>query len=169
MVKLYQYIGPAEIRKRFSNALPGVRIEAVADLESWIQSTRQQPSLTGMLPLTFVIDEEGILRVGDRRSEHVACSGGRPVFSAGEMFFRVTANGPELVEVSNQSTGFCPEPKSWPAVATALDRLGIRHPNGFTQEVIFRRCQACGERNVVKDDWFICGLCGAELPADWNF
>jgi transcription initiation factor TFIIIB Brf1 subunit/transcription initiation factor TFIIB len=33
----------------------------------------------------------------------------------------------------------------------------------------FRRCPACGERNIVKDDWFVCGVCGADLPTVWNF
>jgi hypothetical protein len=71
--------------------------------------------------------------------------------------------------VTNQSTGYCPEPESWPAVATALDRIGVAHPGRFTQEIVFRRCTACGERNVVKDGWYVCGSCGADLPADWNF
>jgi len=26
-----------------------------------------------------------------------------------------------------------------------------------------------GERNVVKDDYFTCAVCGGELPAWWNF
>jgi hypothetical protein len=25
------------------------------------------------------------------------------------------------------------------------------------------------QRNVVKDNWFVCGVCGAELPVKWNF
>jgi hypothetical protein len=29
-------------------------------------------------------------------------------------------------------------------------------------------CTAC-ERNVVKDRWFECQVCGAELPQAWNF
>ncbi len=32
-----------------------------------------------------------------------------------------------------------------------------------------RRCLACGQRNIVKDDWFVCGVCGKDLPAAWNF
>jgi hypothetical protein len=75
----------------------------------------------------------------------------------------------EVEEISNQSTGFCPEPESWPVVAAALDTLGVRHPGRFTLAVVFRRCPACGERNVVKDGWFACGVCGADLPAEWNF
>ena len=89
--------------------------------------------------------------------------------SAGEMFFLLTAAGVQVAEVSNQSTGFCPEPESWPAVAVALDRLGVPHPGRFTTEVLFRRCEQCGERNVVRDGWFVCGVCGADLPERWNF
>lgn len=169
MTKLYHYVGPAEIKKRVSHAPPGVRIESVADLENWIRSAGQQAGLVEPFAVTFVIDEEGFLRLGDRRSEHIACSGGRPVLSAGEMFFHRGENGLEVVEVSNQSTGFCPEPESWPAVATVLDRLGIPHSGRFTQEIIFRRCPACNERNIVKDESFTCGSCGEDLPANWNF
>ncbi|HEY7157456.1 MAG TPA: hypothetical protein VH575_26110 [Gemmataceae bacterium] len=169
MTKLYQYVGPVEIKKRVIHAPPGMRVESIADLEGWIRSTGQQPDLAGLLAVTFVIDHEDFLRVGDRRSEHVACSGGRPVLSAGEMFFHRGENGLEGAEVSNQSTDFCPDPESWPAVAAALDRLGIPHPGRFTQEIIFRRCPACSERNVVKDGSFTCGSCGTDLPAEWNF
>jgi hypothetical protein len=35
--------------------------------------------------------------------------------------------------------------------------------------VVFGRCERCSERNVVRDDWFICGVCGVDLPARWNF
>ena len=30
----------------------------------------------------------------------------------------------EVIEISNQSTGFCPEPESWPVVGAALDSDG---------------------------------------------
>jgi hypothetical protein len=83
--------------------------------------------------VTFVVDEQGSLLVADRRSEHVACSGGRPVLSAGEMFFSVSDVGIEVVGVSNQSTGFCPEPESWPAIAAALDRIDIPQPGGSSR------------------------------------
>ena len=91
------------------------------------------------------------------------------LYGASSGFCRVTGGDGEVAEASNQSTGFCPEPSSWPAVATALDRLGIQHPGRFTQEVVFRRCPAGGERNVVKDGWFACGMCGSDLPEEWNF
>ena len=37
------------------------------------------------------------------------------------------------------------------------------------QDVFVRRCPTCGERNVIRDGWFACGSCGADLPAAWNF
>ena len=39
----------------------------------------------------------------------------------------------------------------------------------FTTRVVFRLCPACNERNIVKDGWFVCDLCGADLPGNWNF
>jgi hypothetical protein len=120
-------------------------------------------------PLTFVVDDRGVLRVADRRSEHVACAAGRDVLSAGELAAVRTQDGVRVVEVSNQSTGYCPEPESWSAVASALDAAGIVHPGRFTYEAIFRRCQECGERNLVKDGCFECAICGGKLPDAWNF
>ncbi|MEU7874786.1 hypothetical protein [Dactylosporangium sp. NPDC049140] len=67
-----------------------------------------------------------------------------------------------------RSTGYCPDPESWPAVGEALDRIGVRHPDDFTDKVTFRRCPACGERNVVRDNDFM-HQCGSALPAQWNF
>jgi hypothetical protein len=168
-VKLYRYVGPEDIRTRVAHAPLGVKVESVRDLEGWLHRTRQKPNREGLVAVTFVVDEEGFLRVADRGSEHVACAGGGPVLSAGEMFFLLAEDSLCVEEVSNQPTGFCPEPESWPAVELALDRIGIPHPGRFTQEVVFRRCPSCGERSIVKDGWFVCGICGADLPATWNF
>ena len=165
MTRPYEYVGPEDIRRRALTAPAGVRIESALDLETWARQTGQRPNQEGLIAATFVVDEQGNLCVADRGSEHIACSGGRPVLSAGELFFRAG----EVVEVSNQSTGFCPEPESWPAVAAALERAGLRHPGSFTREVVFRRCPACGQRNLVKESWYVCGVCGKDLPAAWNF
>jgi hypothetical protein len=73
-------------------------------------------------PFTFVVRGDGVLRLAPRRSEHVACGGGEPVPSAGEISFREDAGRGAVREVSNQSTGYCPDVDSWPAVAGALDR-----------------------------------------------
>ena len=45
----------------------------------------------------------------------------------------------------------------------------IVHPGKFTRAFEFRLCEACNERNLVKDGWFVCSMCEAELPAEWNF
>jgi hypothetical protein len=120
-------------------------------------------------PFTFVVDLEGTLRLAPRRSEHVACAGGRPVLSAGEITFEPGPDGPEVTSATNQSTGYCPEPGSWTAVAAALDRIGVPRPGRFTDEFHFRRYSRCEERNIVKDGDFACAICEADLPAAWNF
>jgi hypothetical protein len=122
----------------------------------------------GREALTFVVSTDGVLCVANRRSEHVACAGGAEVLAAGELVAVADAHGVRVIEVSNQSTGYCPEPESWPAVERALDAAGIAHPGRFTYEATFRRCTGCGERNLVKEGWFVCAVCGAELPLVWN-
>lgn len=164
VLRQYEYVGPAELRR--AAMVPGERVRDAADLAIFLDDLDPE---NGYLVATFVIDSGDHLRLADRRSEHVACAGGNAVLSAGEMFFRIEDDRAVLVEVSNQSTGYCPEPSSWPAVAAALDALGVPHPGRFTTEVVFRRCDACGERNIVRDDWFECDVCGAELSRQWNF
>ena len=166
MTRLYDYVGPAEIKARVAGRPAGRRIRSASDLLAWVRRTSSEG---GLVAATFAIDAEGDLLLADRRSEHVACAGGGPVLSAGELFFHIDGDRVEVAEASNQSTGFCPELESWPAVAAALDRIDVEHPRRFTQEIVFRRCQKCGERNVVRDGWFVCGVCGTDLPAEWNF
>ncbi len=166
--KLYPYVGPEDIRSRSTDGSGGRVLEAPGDLQTWLTSHRRSAS-GGLIAATFVIDAEGRLRLADRRSEHVACAGGGPVQSAGEMFFSEWEYAAVIEEVTNLSTGYCPEPESWPVVGDALDRLGVVHPGRFTTEVIFRRCPNCSERNLVKDGWFACQVCGGELPRAWNF
>jgi hypothetical protein len=166
MSPLYPYVGPEEIRARAmreGHLEGGQAIGSVAELADWLRRTQEEDS-EGLIAVTYVVDEHGRLRVADRRSEHVRCAEGGPVLAAGEMFFRLSAEGAEVVEVSNHSTGYCPDPSCWPDVARALDALGIPHPGKFTRALYFRTCPKCGECNVIKDDYFVCGTCGAELP-----
>jgi hypothetical protein len=142
-----------------SPASQGTSIRAASDIA---------PFATGV-PLTFVVGVDGILRVADQRSEHVACAGGGEVLSAGELTAVRSGGAFAIIEVSNQSTGYCPEPESWQAVGDALDRAGIAHPGHFTFEAVFRRCPQCHERNLVKDSWFYCAICDGVLPVAWNF
>jgi hypothetical protein len=160
----YRYVGPAEIAIAATRSPGGAVIASVADLAAWLAANSADRESTGTVA-TFIITVGGELRIANRRSEHVACAGGLEVLSAGEIVFMPA----RAVAVSNLSTGYCPEPASWPAVAAALERAGIAHAGGFTNAYDFRRCPRCGERNLVKDDFFACALCDAELPAAWNF
>lgn len=71
--------------------------------------------------------------------------------------------------VTNQSTGYCPEPESWEALASALDRISVERPDFFDPVSVFRRCPECSQINIVKDDWYMCGVCDSPLPTKWNF
>jgi hypothetical protein len=167
--RIYHYVGPAEIKARVVRGARGYRISSLQELLAWARTAGPEPRCDDLVAATFVIDDQGDLLLADRHSEHVACAGGGPVLSAGEMFFRVEGSCVRVDESSNQSTGYCPEPESWPAVAAVLNRLGVAHAGDFTLQILFRRCNTCGERNVVKDNWFVCGICGSELPEEWNF
>lgn len=160
----YGYVGPDAIKRSVVTSSRGAAVRSAAELLPFANGEAH----------TFVIDDQGVLRVADRRSEHVACAGGGEVYAAGELTaVRMGAGkgagaGCRVVEISNQSTGYCPEPASWASVAAALDEAGIAHPGHFTYEAIFRRCTRCHERNLVKEAWFVCSICGAELPAAYN-
>jgi hypothetical protein len=168
MRSIYQYVGPTKIAERAPSAPAGIRVESPEDVRRWIQQTGQDVDAAGNVVATFIIDEDGWLRIADRRSEHVACAGRRPVRSAGEMTFSVRRGGVSVVWVTNQSTGYCPEPDSWPAVEAALVRAGFAAPDGFGQAFDFRRCPRCGSINIVKDGVFECGACSTPLPEQWN-
>jgi hypothetical protein len=159
----YRYVGPADLNA--TSGPGGRRIGCVADFAEWIAA--QTPAELAE-PFTFVVDTDGLLRLAPRRSEHVACAGGGSVLSAGEMSFHRESGRWTVEDVSNQSTGYCPDTSSWPAVAHALDRAGLGHPAHFTHEVVFRCCPHCHEHNIVREDDYVCVFCDAALPEDWN-
>ena len=165
----YFYVGSPEIRARVDEQYEGQRITAPSDVREWVSKTRQ--TIIGEeLTVTFIISEERQLIISDRHSEHVVCAGGRNVLSAGEMTFCFD-RGEELSvsELSNQSTGYCPQPSSWQVVEAVLDQLGIAHPGRFTRAFEFRYCYRCDTRNLIKENIFECAVCGADLPLTWNF
>jgi hypothetical protein len=166
----YHYVGPEEIRKLVA-AQPSSRthIASAADLRAWLAAAEPNPRRRDYVPATFVIDLLNQLWIADRRSEHIACAGGGDVLSAGELVFCQSGKTIEVIEATNQSTGFCPEPESWPMVAIALEATGITHPPGFTTAFQFRRCNACNSTNLIKDDLFECSVCGANLSSVWNY
>ncbi|MFE1465572.1 hypothetical protein ACFW6M_31245 [Streptomyces nigra] len=161
----YRYVGPVELKAAVRPGDGGRRIGSTADFDGWIV---EQSTVELAEPFTFVVGVDGVLRLAPRRSEHVACAGGDMVLSAGEISFMREADRWTVSEVSNQSTGYCPDVTSWAEVARALDAAEPRRPPGFTHEVVFRRCPDCQERNIVREGDFVCVFCGSDLPAAWN-
>ncbi|MFJ2738129.1 hypothetical protein ACIO3O_00525 [Streptomyces sp. NPDC087440] len=161
----YRYVGPVELKAAVRPGSGGRRIGSAAEFGEWI-AVRSAAELAE--PFTFVVGLDGALRLAPRRSEHVACAGGAMVLSAGEISFVREADRWAVGEVSNQSTGYCPDIDSWPSVARALDGAGLERPSSFTHEMVFRRCPACQEHNIVREDDFVCVFCGSDLPEVWN-
>ncbi len=164
--RAYHYVGPAKIGEAAKRQPPGTRILSLDDLSNWLATSETDRMLDGSSIATFVITLKNELLLAPRRSEHVACASGGPVLSAGEITLE---EGFIVTAITNQSTGFCPEPESWSSVETALDRIGLTHPGRFTSEIVYRLCPACHERNAVKDSWYYCAMCNAKLPEHWNF
>ena len=168
MTGSYRYVGPPEFAEIGPEPPRRVRIAGAEDVRRWVRETVQSLDAANRVVATFVIDTEGALWLADRRSEHVQCARGQKVLAAGEMMFRLEGSEVQVVEDTNQSTGYCPEPESWPAVAAALKAAGFRAPGGFTTEFLFRRCPDCGTLSLVKEGWFECAACGGPLPLAWN-
>lgn len=162
----YRYVGPDEVRQIARTQPSGISIQSRDDLVAWLASAPTEQTVDGSWIATFTICENEVIRLAPRRSEHVACADGGPVLSAGEITFDSEF---VVTEISNQSTGFCPDVESWSVVALVLDRIGLKHPGQFTNAIVFRLCPKCNERNIVKDSWYYCQLCDAELPTAWNF
>jgi hypothetical protein len=150
---LYRYLGTVELLVETARW----QINALTDLEAWYKCVYGDTA-------TFVVTADGVLWLADQRSEHVSCARGADVLAAGELTFSES----ELIAATNLSTGYCPEPECWQALQAVLDRLGLTHSGSFTTSYLFRRCEHCGQRNVIKDRVFECGVCGAALPKFWN-
>ena len=161
-MKAFRYVGPPQILGASRASPKGTPIASREAAVAWFAAHGREEAGQA----TYVVDLSGVLLVAPRRSEHVACAGGEPVLAAGELRFDAAGS---VVEVANNSTGYCPREDCWDAVRDALDGAGLGRPAGFTSVAVFRRCPACGERNLVKEGWFFCALCDAELPTAWNF
>ncbi len=165
MPRAYRYVGPKDIADRARASSPGTVVTSADDVIAW---SLQSGLAKGHITATYVVDTAGQLRLADRHSEHSACAGGDPVLAAGEVTFSLRAGRVAVEEISNQSTGYCPEPESWPAVAAALSAAGIPAPEAYTTGLLFRRCPGCGQINVVKDLSFECAVCDSALSSAWN-
>ena len=164
----YSYVGAADLSEPELLRTERTQVIGHAETQAWLQKGNWSRK-RGPLVFTFIVDTDGLLWIADRQSEHVSCARGGGVLSAGEMTFDIEDGQVVVTGVTNQSTGYCPEPESWPSVEAALDRAHVLHPGRFTKEFIFLLCENCGQRNVVKEQDYSCAVCGAELPQEWNF
>lgn len=102
----YRYVGPIELKAAIRPGGGRCRISSAAECGRWIaERSAAEPAE----PFTFVVGLDGTLRLAPRRSEHVACAGGAMVLNAGEIGFVREADRWAVSEVSNQSTGYCPD------------------------------------------------------------
>ncbi len=165
MNRTYRYVGPKELLLEAKASGGGTAIRSPADVALWIRSPEAE--LEGdCWAATYIVTEQGLLKVASRRSEHVACASAGDVLAAGEIFFGPKAT---VMAVTNQSTGYCPDPDCFPAVERAIQSAGIVAPASFSPAFVFRLCIHCGERNLVKEGYFVCSICGEDLPPSWNF
>lgn len=160
----YTYVGPEEIRRAAFGQPDGFAVTSLLELQEWLR-TNPEALVEGA---TYVVDLRARLRLAPRRSEHVACAKGEEVLAAGEIRFARVGAAVRVAGVSNQSTGYSPDVTCWSAVELALRRAGLEAPSRFTAEIVFRRCPSCGERNLVKEQWFACVFCDSDLPREWN-
>jgi hypothetical protein len=161
--RTYDYVGSAEIAAQARAPIERLQPRSPDEIRSWRLARGKDT-----LELTYIVDATGALWLSDRRTEHVACARGGPVLGAGELVLRLGKHEVTILEVTNQSTGFCPEPSCWPAVRAALQQAGLRPPAELTHAFDFRRCERCGTINLLKDDGLECADCSAELPSAWN-
>ena len=162
-MKVFSYVGPPELRAQALQTAR-VRVQSAEEVRAW---SRTQPRGEALIA-TFVVDARGVLWLADRQTEHIACSRGGIVQTAGELGFVADELGVGVVSASNQSTGFCPRVGSWAFLERALDAVGLPHPPTWTTAFEFRRCEACGALNLVKDKWIVCATCDADLLPEWN-
>lgn len=168
-IQLYSYVGSQEIFDAIDFNFTGYKISKSEDILDWIKLTNQEITNNSVIA-TFIINEKQELVINDRHSEHVLCAGGKNVISAGEITFLVKGKNQVLIsEISNQSTGYCPQPESWDYVKEVLSKIGIEHPNYFTLAFEFRLCNNCKSINLIKDNIFECQMCESTLDLEWNF
>ncbi|BBM83424.1 hypothetical protein [Candidatus Uabimicrobium amorphum] len=156
----YHYVGPIDIL-RDKTSCERVKVTCYEDVVVWSQDH------TNERIFTFVIDDKKNLWIADRHCEHVACARGKAIFAAGEITFSL--HKAQVLFITNQSTGYCPEPESWEVVKDVLAAIAIDYPPYFNQVCIFRRCTKCMQINIVKDHIYECAVCESPLDTKWNF
>ena len=67
-MRVYAYVGPVDILRRAASAPPGLLVQSARSLMDWLRQTGQRPNPDGLYIITFVVDDQGRLRIADRRS-----------------------------------------------------------------------------------------------------
>lgn len=165
----FRYVGPKAIHESLAHSPTACRIRCSEDIEAWMRRHPDEREPSGLVTVTFVVTRLGHLRIANRRSEHVACAQASSVLAAGELVLERVEGRCLVLEASNQSTGFCPDLGSFSALKRALDEAGLDAPEAWTRAVVFRLCEACGQRSIVKDGDFECADCQGALPRHYNF
>ncbi|MBI4852423.1 MAG: hypothetical protein HY819_11560 [Acidobacteria bacterium] len=169
MKKLYKYLGKEENRVKSKIESGRQLLTNQEDVLNWLKKNGHKIGENKEITATFIVDKEERMWIADRNSEHVLCAKGEDVLSAGEITFCLIKNKIMISGITNQSTGYCPEPDSWPCVSISLDKVGLQHPAFFTSVFLFRFCYHCSSINIIKDDWFFCSVCNSSLSEQWNF
>ena len=169
MKKIYKYLGKPENKIKSQIASNREIVRKPEDVLIWLKKNKYKISESKTITATFIINKDEEMWIADRNSEHILCAKGRDVLSAGEITFCLIRNKVIVSDITNQSTGYCPEPDSWSYVSKTLDDIGLEHPDFFTEVFQFRFCYHCSSINIVKDNWFFCAVCNASLSAQWNF
>jgi hypothetical protein len=76
----------------------------------------------------------------------------------------------QLARLRRDDSGWRPSESSSSGRPSRATSRGApcRHAGDYTIAFEFRRCQQCAKLNVVKDGWFWCDACSAQLSREWN-
>ncbi len=158
MTRTYNYVVSRRIAEQAEAPISRLAPATPDDIRSWSLAPNN-----GNLELTFVVDPRGQLWLSIDTASMSPARADSPYSLLASCVPRVTPQQVAVVSVSNQSTGYCPEPDCWPAVRDALRNAGLESPNEFTHAFDFRRCVSCSGINILKDGMPDCPSCGTEL------
>lgn len=89
--------------------------------------------------------------------------------AAGEVELGVAQKQLVVRGVTNQSTGYCPEPSCFGEIAAALVRVGVSATGRAVARLhLPAMSQVRSDRHREEDD-FECAVCATPLPKEWNF
>ena len=159
---VFQYVGPRRLYSLASQTPKGKLLSGFNALREWIRKTNEPEEIWA----TYVVSLDCNVLIAERQYEHVTCAGRQDVLGAGEVLLSADA---EIMEISNYSTGYCPDVTSIHATQRAFARCCSTQFSGFSYAAEFRKCSDCGARNVVRDSWFFCAVCDSPLNSRWNF